>query len=73
VALQTITREEFDRRLDAANAQRTQEIETLEQQQREAEKLLAQYEHTLDEIEAELDSAPFSKPLALQLKRPLLI
>jgi predicted nucleic acid-binding Zn-ribbon protein len=54
--LDTITREEFDRRLEAHNARMQQELQKKEVELLEMEQLLSQYENALDEIEARLDS-----------------
>lgn len=54
MALDTITHEEFEKRLAAVNERLRQKLEAIEAQQAAAEKLLSQYEHTLSEIEAEL-------------------
>ena len=48
---ETITREEFDRRLDDFNERRGQELQQIEAKQRQVEALLTRYEQTLDEIE----------------------
>ena len=55
-AWDTITREEFDKRLDESNERRRQELQKQEEEQARIEQLLAHYENTLDEIEAELCS-----------------
>jgi hypothetical protein len=59
---ETITREEFDRRLDECNEQRRKELQQSEAEQAQIEQLLTRYENTLDEIEAELRSE--DEPLA---------
>ena len=53
--LEQITRAEFDKRLDAANARRAQEVQEMEAQQEETERLLALYDTTLNEMKAELN------------------
>ncbi len=55
MATETITREEFDKRLEAVNEQRAQELQAKEEQQAAVEQLLARYERSLDEIEARLE------------------
>ncbi len=52
--LDTITREEFDRRLDAYNERRHNELQRIEAQQAQVGSVLAHYEQMLDEIEAGL-------------------
>ena len=54
MALDTITHEEFDKRLDAANARRAQEIQQMEEQQAKAEQFLSYYELVLSEIDCVL-------------------
>jgi hypothetical protein len=46
--LKTITREEFDKRLDESNERRRNELQRREEEQAQAEQLLAHYEHALD-------------------------
>ena len=41
MALETITREEFDQRLDAANTQHTKELQQIEEKQENVEQLLS--------------------------------
>ena len=55
MAAETITREEFDKRLDAVNERRARELQEMEEQQATVEQLLSRYERSLDEIEARLD------------------
>lgn len=62
MALETITREEFDKRLDAANARRAQELKQMEEQLAEAEHLLSYYEHKLSGIETDLEKAKEESP-----------
>lgn len=62
MALDTITREEFDKRLDAANARHAQELQLMEEQQAKAEQLLSYYECTLSEIEVELENTGKESP-----------
>lgn len=54
--LDTITREEFDRRLDACNERMRVELHQKEAELAQVEQLLTYYEQTLDEIETRLDS-----------------
>ena len=54
---ETITPVEFDKRLDASNAKREQELQQREEEQAQVEQLLTQYESTLDTIEAKLTSS----------------
>src|SRR5258708_38581468 len=65
---ETITREEFDKRVDESNARRRNELQQREEEQERVEQLLTRYEHTLDEIEAELRSRdePPSYPARLR-------
>ena len=53
---ETISREEFDKRLDEFNERQARELRQAEDEQMRIEQLLKQYEHTLDEIEAKLRS-----------------
>lgn len=69
MALETITREEFDKRLDAANARHAQELQQMEEQQAKAEQLLSHYERVLSEIETELDEAGKESPVYSALLR----
>ena len=69
MTLETITREEFDKRLDAANARRSEELQTLETKQAMVEQTLAHYERTLREIEITLNSNVESAPLPPLRKR----
>jgi hypothetical protein len=71
MALEAITREEFDKRVDAANERRVQELQQMEEQQAKAEQLLSYYEHALDEIEAELAAAGETAPLPVLLRKRL--
>ena len=65
MALETISHEEFDKRLDAANKRRTQELQAIEEEQMRAAQLLSYYEEALTELEAALDSkATTSLPTA---------
>ena len=68
MATETITREEFDKRLDAVNEQRARELQAMEEQQAAVEQLLARYERSLDEIEARLEKTeePVSPPAFLR-------
>ena len=50
---ETITLAEFNKRLDASNARRQQELDQREKEQARVELLLTQYECALDAIEAE--------------------
>ena len=50
----TITREEFDKRLDESNEQHRIGLRQREDEQVRVEQLLLRYENTLDEVEAEL-------------------
>jgi hypothetical protein len=54
--LDTITREEFDRRLDAYNERMRLELQQKEAELAQVEQLLTQYENMLDEIEARSNS-----------------
>lgn len=63
MALDTISPEEFGHRLDAANERRAQELQAMEEQQAKVKQLLSYYEHTLDEIEAELNVSKETTPL----------
>jgi ABC-type transporter Mla subunit MlaD len=69
--LETITREEFDRRLDAANERLRLKVDEIEEQQSKAEQLLSRYERALDEIEAELESADDSVRRPARLRKRL--
>lgn len=66
MTLEKITREEFDKRLDATNERRTQELQQVEEQQAKTKQLLSYYERTLDEIEAELNAVEDSAPLPVR-------
>lgn len=55
MALETITREEFDRRLEAENARRAEEQKVTERTLARLERLLIECEDALDKIELELD------------------
>ena len=50
---ETITLAEFNKRFDASNARRQQELDQREEEQARVELLLTQYECALDAIEAE--------------------
>lgn len=65
---ETITREEFDRRLDAFNEKCHMELQQIEAKQTQVEALLTHYEYTLDEIEGKLatESEPLSQVLLLR-------
>jgi hypothetical protein len=54
----TISREEFDKRLDESNERQRRELQQRAEEQAQIEQLLTRYEHTLDEIEAELSANP---------------
>ena len=71
MALDTITREEFDKRLDAANSRRSEELKAIEEQQMKAEQLLSYYECSLDAVEAELNNTDESEPPSIRLHRRL--
>ena len=71
MALETITREEFDQRLDAANTQHTKELQQIEEKQENVEQLLSYYEHTLDDIERELKSSSKSLQYPSLLRKRL--
>jgi DNA-binding MarR family transcriptional regulator len=64
----TITRAEFDKRLDESNERRCKELQQTEEDQARVEQLLTHYENTLDEIESELRSndEPPSYPILLR-------
>ena len=53
---ETITRKEFDKRLDAFNEHQEEELQQAEEEQMRVEQLLTRYEQTLDEIEVKLHS-----------------
>ncbi|MBC7805552.1 MAG: hypothetical protein H7145_05320 [Akkermansiaceae bacterium] len=53
MALETITREEFDRRLEAANKRLHEEAETLTAQNEALAQLTTCYKDTLRELEAQ--------------------
>jgi len=53
----TITPAEFDKRLDASNTKRQQELQQREEEQTRVEQLLTHYEQALDVIEAEFSSS----------------
>ena len=55
-AQNTITRAEFDRRLNALNYQREEELQRIEAKQEQVEAVLTHYEQMLGEIEASLDT-----------------
>ena len=61
--LETIDREEFDRRLDAYNERREKELQQTEAELTRVERLLIQYEQTLDEIEAQVRSEQNPRPM----------
>lgn len=69
--LDTITREEFDRRLDAYNERMRRELLEKEAELAQVEQLLTQYENTLDEIEARLDSREELPPYPAVLRKRL--
>lgn len=52
MALVTVTREEFDQRLEAANARRAQELQQMGNRQAKTKPLLSHSERTLSEIES---------------------
>jgi hypothetical protein len=52
---ETISREEFDLRLDSLNQQRNAELQQRDLEQIRIEELLARYEQTLDEIETAIE------------------
>ena len=63
-----ITREEFDRRLDAANAQKTLQLDALDAQREQVERLLSHYEAELDLVENQLGAEPSSVMLRERLR-----
>lgn len=69
--LDMITREEFDRRLDAYNERMQLEVQQKETELAQLEQLLTYYEQALDEVEARLNAKPeaeepFSYPALLR-------
>lgn len=68
---ETITREEFDKRLDEINERRRNELQQKEEEQARVEQLLLRYEHALDEIEAELGSSTESPSYPALLRKRL--
>lgn len=69
--LETITREEFDKRLDASNERLRQQVETIQQEQEKMERLLAFYEGELKDIEAELNSEDKTRLYSTLLRQRL--
>jgi hypothetical protein len=67
----TITREEFDARLNAANAHRERELRRMEDQLAQTENLLSYYEGILAEIEGQLDGPVESIPHPALLRQRL--
>lgn len=64
----TISRAEFDKRLGDSIDRQHKELQQKEEEQARVEQLLTSYEHTLDEIEAELRSSdePLAHPMLLR-------
>ncbi len=71
MSLETITRDEFDRRLDAANDRAEAELRTLEQENRMLQQLIERYQ-SVQAMEAQVSPAPSTKPRATELRRLLL-
>lgn len=69
--LDTITREEFDRRLDAYNERMRQELLHKESELNRVEQLLTHYEQTLDDIESSLRSEVATPSYAARLRKRL--
>lgn len=69
MALETITREEFDRRLEAANESLRREAETLTAQNEALAQLTARYQSALRELETQ---AKPSNESSLRLRATLL-
>ena len=68
---ETITREEFDKRLDDSNARRSRELKQKEEELARIEQLITRYENTLDEIEVELESNDEPLSYSAQLRKRL--
>ena len=70
----TISREEFDKRLDESNERQRTELQQRAEEQAQIEQLLTRYEHTLDEIEVELstndDSLSYPVLIRKRLEEP---
>lgn len=69
--LDTITREEFDRRLDAYNERMRLELQQKEAELARVEQLLTYYEKTLDEIEAGSHTAEQAPTYPTSLRKKL--
>lgn len=69
--LETITREEFDRRLDACNERMRLELQQKEAELAQVEQLVTYYEQTLDEIETRLTSNDESSSYTTALRKRL--
>ena len=70
--LQSISREEFDKRLDAFNERRATELRHEDDELTQIEQLLAQYERTLEEIEVRIRSNVGVPPHSMLLRKRLL-
>ena len=69
--LDTITREEFDRRLDAHTERMRLEIQQKEAELAQVEQLLIHFENMLDEIETRLDGSEETSPYPAVLRKRL--
>jgi len=67
----SIARDEFDRRLDALNERRQNELQQREGEQDQIECMLGNYEHVLDEIEAKLRSGDDPNSYPARIRRRL--
>ncbi|MBC8142750.1 MAG: hypothetical protein H7Y38_15100 [Armatimonadetes bacterium] len=71
MSLETITRDEFDRRLDAANDRAEAELHLLEQENRMLQQLIERYQ-SVQAAQANPVSAPSATPRTTELRRLLL-
>lgn len=69
--LDTITREEFDRRLDAHNERMRLELEQKEAELARVEQLLTHYEQTLSEMEMGLHTTEQAPAYPITLRKKL--